>query len=94
MYHNEIDPYQVDYIRFTADLYVSKLNRMILGNLAEGNKGEVSNLQTDLEETLKYTHELRASLESGDLLTARKEQAVLQLKIDARLCFWTTRESN
>ncbi|HJS18052.1 MAG TPA: hypothetical protein VJ785_04860, partial [Anaerolineales bacterium] len=45
MYHNEIDPIQVDYVRQVGRLYVDSLNRRVLQSVTEENQAEAGTLQ-------------------------------------------------
>ena len=49
MYHNEIDPIQVDYVRQVGRLYVDSLNRKVLSNITQENQQEAGTLQQKLE---------------------------------------------
>ncbi len=49
MYHNEIDPIQVDYINQVARLYVDALNRKVLQSVTAQNQQEVGSLQQKLQ---------------------------------------------
>lgn len=49
MYHNEIDPIQVDYVRQVGRLYVDSLNRKVLRNVTQENQQEAGTLQEKLD---------------------------------------------
>ena len=49
MYHNEIDPIQVDYVRQVGRLYVDSLNRKVLQSVTAENQEEAGTLQDKLE---------------------------------------------
>ncbi|MGE5464112.1 MAG: ABC transporter permease [Syntrophothermus sp.] len=49
MYHNEIDPIQVDYVRQVGRLYVDALNRKVLSSVTEQNQQQAGTLQQKLE---------------------------------------------
>ncbi|HSJ89330.1 MAG TPA: ABC transporter permease, partial [Anaerolineales bacterium] len=49
MYHNEIDPIQVDYVRQVGRLYVDSVNKRVLQNVTQENQQEAGTLQQRLE---------------------------------------------
>ena len=49
MYHNEIDPIQVDYVKQVGRLYVDALNRKVLSSVTAQNQQEAGTLQQKLE---------------------------------------------
>ena len=49
LYHNEIDPIQVDYVKQVGRLYVDALNRKVLQNVTQENQQEAGTLQQRLE---------------------------------------------
>ena len=49
MYHNEIDPIQVDYVNQVARLYVDALNRKVLQSVTAQNQQEAGGLQQKLQ---------------------------------------------
>ncbi|MGE5373432.1 MAG: ABC transporter permease [Bacteroidota bacterium] len=49
MYHNEIDPIQVDYVRQVGRLYVDALNRKVLSSVTQQNQQEAGTLQQKLQ---------------------------------------------
>ena len=49
MYHNEIDPIQVDYVRQVGTLYVDALNRRVLSSVTAENQQQAGTLQQKLE---------------------------------------------
>jgi ABC-2 type transport system permease protein len=49
MYHNEIDPIQVDYVKQVGRLYVDALNKRVLESVTQQNQQEAGTLQQKLE---------------------------------------------
>ncbi len=49
MYHNEIDPIQVDYVKQVGRLYVDALNKRVLQSVTQQNQQEAGTLQQKLE---------------------------------------------
>ena len=81
LYHNEIDPYQADYIRFTGELYVNKLNRYLLTSLASDKQGDIGAMQSDLKDLLQKTRAFRSALDSGNLAEARQRKGEMLGKL-------------
>jgi ABC-2 type transport system permease protein len=81
LYHNEIDPYQAEYIKFTGELYISKLNDQVLNNFAEQRKSELYRLHNELNDTLTLTHQMRLALEQNQIAQANDRRLKLQTKL-------------
>jgi len=50
IYHNEVDPFQIAYIRSVGNLYTSELNRRVLASLTKEGQESVSGLNENLSE--------------------------------------------
>jgi ABC-2 type transport system permease protein len=77
LYHNEVDPYQSEYIKFTGELYVSKLNDQVLGTFAEKGKADVYHLRRELKDAIGLTRQIRLALEQN--LPAQAKQRRIDL---------------
>jgi ABC-2 type transport system permease protein len=75
--HNEIDPYQADYVEFTGKLYIENLNRWILGTALEKKKSEAGAVQKDLQDSIQSVRAVRTALAAGQIASARASQAKL-----------------
>ena len=75
--HNEVDPYQADYVEFTGQLYTDKLNRWILGNTLETKKTQAGVIQKDLAEATQTVQALRNALDKREITTAQENQKKL-----------------
>lgn len=75
--HNEVDPYQADYVEFTGQLYTDKLNRWILGTALEKKKTQAVAVQTDLAEAIQSVQALRNALDKREITTAQENQKKL-----------------
>jgi ABC-2 type transport system permease protein len=50
IYHNEVDPFQIAYIRSVGNLYTSEINRRVLASLTKEGQESVSGLNENLSE--------------------------------------------
>jgi len=74
MYHNEIDPIQVDYIRQVGRLYVDSLNKRVLRTVTEENQEEAGNLQQKLEAAQASAKAYREALAQRNAAVAATEK--------------------
>jgi ABC-2 type transport system permease protein len=74
LYHNEIDPYQAEYIRFTGELYVDKLNRWLIASTVENKKGDVKAIRFDVRDLIQKTHELRDAVQQQQMDVAKQKR--------------------
>src|SRR5215216_3790380 len=75
MYHNEIDPIQVDYVRQVGRLYVDSLNRKVLRNVTQENQQEAGTIQEKLEaaqSSAKAYHEALAQRNAAAASTEKQ----------------------
>lgn len=75
MYHNEIDPIQVDYVNQVARLYVDALNKRILESTTAQNQQEAGSLQQKLQAaqtSAKAYHEALAQHDTAAAATQKK----------------------
>jgi ABC-2 type transport system permease protein len=49
-YHNEVDPFQIAYIRSVGNLYTNEVNRRVLASLTEEGQQSISGLNENLDE--------------------------------------------
>ncbi len=78
LYHNEIDPVQVNYVDFFGRTYVGVLNRRVLYDFATHGQAEAETIQEKLRFARVSAEALREALESGDVETAQREQQDLE----------------
>lgn len=67
LYHNEIDPYQTDYIRFMGELYVNKVNNYVLNHMADRRRKDIYDVLQDLHKTDGALQRLRTAYENNDM---------------------------
>src|SRR6266498_4781423 len=92
MYHNEIDPIQVDYINQVARLYVDALNRKVLQSVTAQNQQEVGSLQQKLQTaqaSAKAYHDALAQRDTAAAATQKQnlnsDLAALRVLLGASL---------
>ncbi len=82
VYHNEVDPYQVGYIRFVASELVDEMNRQVLQTMTEQGQQDAASLQTNLEAASANAKALREALERGDVNGAVNQKQQLKTNLD------------
>ncbi|HMR62982.1 MAG TPA: ABC transporter permease [Anaerolineae bacterium] len=63
LYHNEIDPFQTDYISVFGRVYVNEVNRRVLRLLTSEGQLDISKVQEKLDEVRASTTKLRELLQ-------------------------------
>jgi ABC-2 type transport system permease protein len=82
MYHQEIDPIQVNYITFQGWLFVGEVNKRVLRSFAEQGQKDSVDLQADLQDTRQNVSAMRQALQSGDEALAQEKQQNLSGNVD------------
>lgn len=83
MYHNEIDPIQVDYVRQVGRLYVDSLNRQVLQTVTAENQEEAGTLQQRLEAAQVSARAYREALSQRNATVAAAERENLNTNLVA-----------
>lgn len=83
MYHNEIDPIQVDYVRQVGRLYVDSLNKRVLQSVTEENQQTAGTLQQRLETAQASAHAYREALAQRNAAAAAAEKENLSTDLVA-----------
>ena len=83
MYHNEIDPIQVDYVRQVGRLYVDALNRKVLSSVTAENQEEAGSLQQKLEAAQASARAYREALAARNTAAASAEKQNLNTNLVA-----------
>jgi ABC-2 type transport system permease protein len=83
MYHNEIDPIQVDYVRQVGRLYVDALNRKVLSSVTAENQQEAGTLQQKLEAAQASAKAYREALAARNTAAAATEKQNLNTNLVA-----------
>ena len=74
LYHNEVDPFQVDYINVFGRVYSDEVNRRLLHDLIQQEQGDAAGIEGALGTARQTTADLRAALEAGETQTAQQNQ--------------------
>ncbi|HLO17017.1 MAG TPA: ABC transporter permease, partial [Anaerolineales bacterium] len=88
MYHNEIDPIQVDYVNQVARLYVDALNKRVLESATAQNQQEAGSLQQKLQAaqtSAKAYHEALAQRDTAAAATQKQNLSTDLLALKAVL---------
>jgi ABC-2 type transport system permease protein len=83
LYHREIDPSQVSYVDYVAQIYVSEVNRRVLRNIAEQGQKEAGTVQGDLKTAQQSAHAMRVAFESGNANEAQSQRTKMSQSLDA-----------
>jgi ABC-2 type transport system permease protein len=75
--HNELDPFQQDYINVFGQVYTDEVNRRILHQITEEGQTEAEAIQESLQQGRTSAAAMRQALEQGDGASARLHQADL-----------------
>jgi ABC-2 type transport system permease protein len=81
MYHNEIDPIQVDYVRQVGRLYVDAVNRKVLRTVTAENQEEAATLQDKLEAAQTSAQAYREALTARNAAAAAAEKENLNTEL-------------
>lgn len=83
LYHQQIDPAQVTYVKYLGWLYVGAVNQQVLRSFALQGQEEAVNWQTSLQEAHQNVSAMRQAIQSGDEALAQQEQQELTGNVDA-----------
>jgi ABC-2 type transport system permease protein len=83
LYHHEIDPSQVSYVQYVAQIYVDELNRRVLQKTAEQSQKEAGTVQKDLQVAKDSAHAMRMAFESGNGNEAQNQRGKMTRSLDA-----------
>jgi ABC-2 type transport system permease protein len=82
-YHNEIDPYQANYVDYFGNFYVSQLNERVLRAVAEQGQEDASTIEQRLQTARSSTQTMREALERGEAATALETKQSLDTGLDS-----------
>ncbi|HBY95899.1 MAG TPA: hypothetical protein DEP84_18415 [Chloroflexi bacterium] len=83
LYHNEIDPFQAEYVKYFGQIYVNEVNRRVLRTITQEGQSQASTVQDDLEAARASAADLRQALERGDAAAAHQHQRALSRDLSA-----------
>ena len=82
LYHREIDPFQVEYVKYFGQIYIDEVNRRVLTNVTEQGQSEASTLEDDVKAARQHAAAMRQALEQGNTLAAQESQMELSDNLD------------
>jgi ABC-2 type transport system permease protein len=83
LYHREIDPFQVSYVEYVAQIYVDELNRRVLKNIATEGQQEAADVQDELAAAKTSARAMREAFDAGRPEDAQRERAAMGQSLDA-----------
>jgi ABC-2 type transport system permease protein len=83
VYHQQIDPAQVTYVKYLGWLYVGAVNQQVLRSFALQGQEDAVNWHTSLQEAHQNVSAMRQAIQSGDEALAQKKQQELAGNVDA-----------
>lgn len=92
VFHNEIDPFQIDYVEAFARIYIEEVNRRILAEIAGRGQEETADAREVVSTTRATARQMRQALESGEIAEAMRlrDQLVRGADLTASLLGTTT----
>jgi ABC-2 type transport system permease protein len=82
LYHREIDPFQVEYVKYFGQIYIDEVNRRVLTNVTEQGQSEASTVEDDIKAARQNAAAMRQALEQGNNLAAQESQMQLSDNLD------------
>lgn len=82
LYHNEIDPYQVEYVGAFSRIFADQINRRVLTEVAARSQGESASVQESVSATRQAATDMRVALENGNRASAMVQQNQLVRNLD------------
>lgn len=82
LYHNEIDPYQVEYVNAFSRIFADQINRRVLTDIAARSQGESESVQETVSSTRQSATEMREALEAGNRANAMVQQSRMARNLD------------
>ncbi len=83
LYHHEIDPSQVSYVDYVAQIYVDALNRRLLEKALSQGQQEAGTIQNDLQAAKNSAHAMRLAFESGNGSEAMNQRSQMAQSLNA-----------
>ena len=83
LYHQQIDPAQVSYVKYLGWLYVGEVNQQVLRSFALQGQEDAINWHTSLQEAHQNVSAMRQAMQNGDEALAQQKQQELAGNVDA-----------
>ncbi|MGW8251116.1 MAG: hypothetical protein ACWGO1_10775, partial [Anaerolineales bacterium] len=78
LYHDEIDPFQVSYVKSMGRIYIDAINRRLLRDAFRAGEGQASNIDDSLKSAKQNVDTLQSALQAVD--SEQFKQSLEQLK--------------
>jgi|WetSurMetagenome_2_1015567.scaffolds.fasta_scaffold19987_3 ABC-2 type transport system permease protein len=83
VYHNEIDPVQIDYIDYLGWLYVGAVNQQVLQAFTSQGQKDAAKLHQDLRDAHANIAAAKKAIQTGDNATGQQKQQELTGNLDS-----------
>ena len=82
LYHHEIDPFQVDYVKYFGQVYIDEVNRRVLLQITSQGQADASTVQAEMDSAQQNAAAMRQAMAAGNTQAARQEQTKLVHNLD------------
>ena len=82
LYDNEVDPFQVSYIKYIGNLYVEALNRRILYSVIQKDQNKTGTVQSSLQAAEKNTQAYQQALSQHNTSAASSQKQKLNQNLN------------
>jgi len=83
VYNNEINPIQLNYLSYVAQIYVDELNRQVVSQFAEQTQGDAQKVSGYVDKALEINARYKTQLQAGDQAAASTSQAELRQNVSS-----------
>lgn len=83
LYHREIDPFQVSYVEYVAQIYVDELNRRVLRGIAEQGQREAADVHDEVQSAKASARAMREAFEQGEVEEAERHRGNMGRALNA-----------
>lgn len=91
VYHNEIDPYQANYVEYFCSVYIDALNHRFLDSTAKQGQVEASSVQGDVHTARVGIQSLQQAMDQGGITAVDNDKRQLVNKMEEDLTNLDTR---
>jgi ABC-2 type transport system permease protein len=82
LYHNEISPFQIDYVNYFGQVYIDEVNRRVLQNVADQGQDRTGTTRDELASARASATAMREALEGGNVAEAQRHQAEMNRSLE------------
>jgi ABC-2 type transport system permease protein len=83
LYDNEVDPYQIGYVKYIGNLYVEALNRRILYSVIQHDQSKTGTLQNNLQAAQKSAQAYQQALAQHNFSKVTSQKQNLNQNLDS-----------